>query len=672
MGMRQRTSRLQDSGGGGQANGDDNKPLYLLQHLLPGLQTQQKGLQILRARRSNTSCQNSTTTNRWPSNFVAVCHIKMAPIFAPPDIASIVAAFPPPEPTKGQASLVRSASGEKLYNSQKVLARFESLLEASKDRIPISNLASILGIRDSDWLLAPYHGPLSYSQDGRTLIPNIELRRILDSLVEATDQGFVDTSNWSAKHDIHKDSLQSALEREAETYGTEEIQCHSPRPGKRFMFRQSNLSSTQAAVEEAIRDARPEKCDLSARLSHIPVDLLDWTARSVARSRELDGDIDFIHGKVIFTPNEYHSTNQQKLEEARKKKIDQAIEDAESEGFTYLSDSNDQSIKSGVSARIGRTDLASKLRVLDLDDESLVVATHGSFDEALRDLTDAAVKQTTLLWNKHTDEPPSDTQILSNLAATKPLATHILNSHHRITISSAVHTTFSTLSATDRFDFIEATQLKIVAPVSLYAASLEVVADEALKSRLDTYTTEILKTDIIPAAIQHLRSTGLLQREKSRTKDLEKFSLAISSAQSLSDISSSSAKLCRKQKIDTPSPAQFREAKLQAIRQKFETMNRKRPAMRGSDVLQNTLWILLCAAVYRHSEQDVLFVSSGKDTTRMIKFYQNLPGNNADDGKKLEVWKDKLKAGQASDEELREMRVTAGAAVEEMSLTTKD
>jgi hypothetical protein len=67
-----------------------------------------------------------------------------------------------------------------------------------------------------------------------------------------------------------------------------------------------------------------------------------------------------------------------------------------------------------------------------------------------------------------------------------------------------------------------------------------------------------------------------------------------------------------------------------------------------------------------------LFVSSGKDTTRMIKFYQNLPGNNADDGKKLETWKDKLKAGQAGDEDIREMRETAGAAVEEMSLTTKD
>ena len=161
---------------------------------------------IFRARRSDTSCQNSTTPYRWPSNFVVVCHhIKMAPIFAAPDIASIVAAFPPPEPTKGQASLVRSTSGEKLYNSQNVLARFESLLEASKDRISISNLASILGIRDADWLLAPYHGPLSYSQDGRMLIPNIELRRILDSLVEATDQGFVDTLNWSAKHDIHKD-----------------------------------------------------------------------------------------------------------------------------------------------------------------------------------------------------------------------------------------------------------------------------------------------------------------------------------------------------------------------------------------------------------------------------------------------------------------------------------
>lgn len=592
----------------------------------------------------------------------------MAPIFASPDIAAIIAAFPPPEPTKGQASLVRSASGEKLYNSQKVLARFESLLETSKDRIPISSLASNLGIRDSDWLLAPYHGPLTYSRDGKTLIPNIELRRILDSLSEATAKGFIDTSNWSAKHDIHKDSLQSALDREAETY---EIQCHSPRPGKRYMFRQSNLGSTRAAVEEAIQEARPEKCDLSSRLSDIPVDLLDWAARSVASSQDLDGDIDFINGKVIFTPSEYHSANQQKLEEARKKKIDQAIEDAENDGFTYLSDSNDQSIKSGVSARISRANIAGKLRMLDLDDESLVVATHSSFNEALKDLVDAAVDQTTLLWNKHTDEPPSDAQILSNLAATKPLATHILNSNHRITITSAVHTTFSTLSATDRFDFVEQVQLRVISPIILHAASLDVVLDDALKLRLDTYATEILKTDIIPAAIQHLRTSDLLQRDKSRTKDMEKFSLAISSARSLADISSSSAKLCRKQKIETPTPAQLREAKLQAVRARIENMKRKRPAMRGSDVLQNTLWVVLCAAVQKQSGQDVLFVSSGKDTTRMIKFYQGLAGSDGTCAKNLEIWKDKLKANQAGDNEITEMKEAAGSAVLSMDTGNK-
>jgi hypothetical protein len=595
----------------------------------------------------------------------------MAPIFASPDIAAIIAAFPPPEPTKGQASLVRSASGEKLYNSQKVLARFETLLETSKDRIPINSLASLLEIRDADWLLAPYHGPLTYSQDGRTLIPNIELRRILDALVEATDQGFIDTSNWSAKHNIHKDSLQSALDREAETYGTQEIQCHSPRPGKRYMFRQSNLGTTKAAVEEAIRDARPEKCDLSSRLSDVPVDLLDWTARSVARSHDLDGDVDFINGKVIFTPSEYHSANQQKLEEARKKKIDQAIEDAETEGFTYLSDSNDQSIKSGVAARINRAGIAGRLRVLDLDDESLVVATHSSFNEALKDLTDAAVKQTTLLWNKHTDEPPSDTQILSNLAATRPLATHILNSNHRITITSAVHTTFSTLSATDRFDFVETAQLRIISPITLHSASLEAVSDEALRTRLDTYATEILKTDVLPAAIEHLRTSNLLQRDKSRTKDMEKFSLAISSAQSLADIASSSVKLCRKQKIDIPTPAQLREAKLEALRTKVDNMNRKRPAMRGTDVLQNTLWILLCSATQKQSGQDVLFVSSGKDTTRMIKFYQGLAGCDEDYAKKLEVWKDKLKVGQAGDEEIKEMSKAASTALQRMQTDDK-
>lgn len=592
----------------------------------------------------------------------------MAPIFASLDIAAIVATFPPPEPTKGQASLVRSASGEKLYNSQKVLTRFEELLETSQERIPIGNLASILGIRETDWLLAPYHGPLSYSRDGRTLIPNIELRKILDSLVEATSQGFIDTSNWSAEHDIHKDSLQSALDREAQLYGTEDIQCHSPRPGKRYMFRQDNLGSTKRAVIDAIEDVRPEKCDLSSRLPHIPVDFLDWTTRTVARSENLDGSIDLTNGKVIFTPNEYHSAHQQKLEETHKKQIEQALEDAESHGFTHIANADDQGIRSGVSAIISHPDVAGKLRVLDLDDESVVVASRTSFDKALGDLTDAAVKQTTLLWNQNSDEPPSDAQILSNLAATKPLATHILNSHHRITITSAVHTTFSTLSATDRFDFVEAAQLRILAPIKLYGASLDTVSDDALKTRLDTYTTEILRTDILPSAVQHLRISNHLQRDKSRNKDMEKFSVAISSAQSLSDLTSSSAKLCRKQKIDAPSAAQLKEAKLQAIGQKLESMNRKRPAMRGSDVLQNTLWILLCAAIHQDAERDVLFVSSGKDTTRMIKFYQSLPGSDDDNGQKLGIWKDKLKSGQAGDWDIEEMKEAAEQAVESMSV----
>ena len=101
-------------------------------------------------------------------------------------------------------------------------------------------------------------------------------------------------------------------------------------------------------------------------------------------------------------------------------------------------------------------------------------------------------------------------------------------------------------------------------------------------------------------------------------------------------------------------------------------MNRKRQAMRGSDVLQNTIWILLCAVVHKQSGQDVLFVSSGKDTTRMIKLYQGLAGSKSDYAKQLEVWKDKLKAGQAGDEEIKEMREAAGAAVENMETEEQD
>lgn len=51
----------------------------------------------------------------------------------------------------------------------------------------------------------------------------------------------------------------------------------------------------------------------------------------------------------------------------------------------------------------------------------------------------------------------------------------------------------------------------------------------------------------------------------------------------------------------------------------------------------------------------------------MIKFYQGLAGSDYDCAKQLEVWRDKLKNGQAGDEEINEMREAASTAVDGMA-----
>ncbi|KAI6866307.1 hypothetical protein KC323_g4011 [Hortaea werneckii] len=128
---------------------------------------------------------------------------------------------------------------------------------------------------------------------------------------------------------------------------------------------------------------------------------------------------------------------------------------------------------------------------------------------------------------------------------------------------------------------------------------------------------------------------------------------ACAESKTLPDIQAAVNKFARKQKIEAPDADRLRTIKQQTLQQRVKSM---RGTKRGSDLLQNLIWVLLS-----HSS-DGLFMSSGKDTTRMIKQYQAV-GDEAR-GKRLEAWRDLLKAGNESKTDLQDMRELATQVID--------
>ena len=115
----------------------------------------------------------------------------------------------------------------------------------------------------------------------------------------------------------------------------------------------------------------------------------------------------------------------------------------------------------------------------------------------------------------------------------------------------------------------------------------------------------------------------------------------------------------------------------------METLTAKIKAMakmkRGSDLLQNLVWIVLATSTWGTAEVDgdgeqqqgekekggmqCLFMSSGKDTSRMIRFCKEKCGDE-ETGAKLDQFRDVVKAGNDTEQHRAEMRRMAETAVQ--------
>ena len=207
----------------------------------------------------------------------------------------------------------------------------------------------------------------------------------------------------------------------------------------------------------------------------------------------------------------------------------------------------------------------------------------------------------------------------------------------------------------------------MLAPLHLYAAA--VYSDTTLKEHQQIHLAEYFGREIIPqfwktAQQEGLRQDGPSTNSKTRVKDTEKLIDVTSPSQNstraprtLRDVQAEVSKFTKKQKISVPDEEQIAQVKRDALKQNGASI---RAMTRGSDILQNLIWILLAQA------SEGLYRSSGKDTSRMIDQYKLVGDEGA--WKRLVRWRDRLKSQQAGEVDVREMKVLAVKVLEDMGI----
>ncbi|KAI4786632.1 hypothetical protein E4T44_13825, partial [Aureobasidium sp. EXF-8845] len=220
-------------------------------------------------------------------------------------------------------------------------------------------------------------------------------------------------------------------------------------------------------------------------------------------------------------------------------------------------------------------------------------------------------------------------------------------------ILAAFNSRISSLQDATASTFTTTVQFELLAPLRLYTQATETITDTTLLPRVQEFVYDYARKELTPEVLKIIKDQNLITT-KACLKDLDKLSDAVTAAKTLSDITTAVAKLARKQKIDHPSASTLQHRKKEILMQKVAAMKKMK---RGSDLLQNVIWILLAR------DREGLYMSSGKDTSRMIKMVKE---GDAEAAQKLEEWKDLIKQGKDTEDTRREMRDLAAKAVEEL------
>ncbi|KAK3625444.1 hypothetical protein LTR56_014301 [Elasticomyces elasticus] len=590
----------------------------------------------------------------------------MAPIFASPDIAALVAAFQPLTATRKAPSLVRSTSGNNLLDSRQVLKQFRTLLETSPSRIRLADLPSRLDVSGKiNWLLASSDSPVYYGREGQTLVPQPEIDRIRNDVLNQSKNSVLDATTHSVSTNISTQTLRDMFA--SEQYSNIHWWQDPATLTKQYIY-----SDDFAEVVGAIIRAKTEwneGIDLSQRFESAPAMLLLQLAKDVQSGAMPAGEWQVLNGRTVFVAQAYVADADAQKHEAQESKVKRCVDELGAQGWTKITTRRssaapepvaeyDVSMLDQVKARYAEDgkDVAELVEVPLADKKrgsAIVLITQQPLECALDALRLIAPQETAKTW--HAREGKESIAELRTLALQsldealiRELLKLLMQSSYFTEIESIINAKIEELQSQDQTRFQETLIEQLLSPLALYAAGMAIVQEPVLKEHLEEFLGEHFRRTVVPSLTTTFQSERLLL-DRSRRKDYEKFQQASAEAKTLSEISSAATKLARKQKLPyPPNETMLQKTKSQTLHQTARSI-RKLP--RGSDVLQNLIWLLL------GRQSDGLYMSAGRDTTRMLK-QLDAGGENAMKSK-LEGWRDRLKAGTEDKGMLEDMRKLA-------------
>ncbi|KAK5692080.1 hypothetical protein LTR97_011253 [Elasticomyces elasticus] len=575
----------------------------------------------------------------------------MAPIFASPDILALVAAFQPLTATRNAPSLVRSTSGNNLLDSRQVLKQFRTLLETSPSRIRLTDLPSSLGFGGKiDWLLASYDDPIYYDREGQTLVPQPEIDGIVEDVLHQSKSKVLDATAHSVSANISTQTLRDIIT--SDRYSSIHWWQDLGSPAKQYVYNDDFAEAVSAIIRN--KTEWNEGIDLSQRFETSPSMLLLQLAKDVHSDAMPAGEWQVWNGRTVFVAQAYVVDAETQKHEVQKTEVKRCIDELEAQGWTKIATRRssaapepvaeyDISMLDQVKARYAEDgkNVAGLVEVslANKSGSAIILITQHPLEGALDALRLIAPQETAKTWHaREGKESTAELRIMAlqslDEALIRELLKLLMQSSYFTEIESIMNAKIEELQSQDQTRFQETLIEQLLSPLALYAMGMAMVQEPVLKEHLEEFLGEHFRRTIVPSLNTTFQSERLLL-DRSRRKDYEKFQQSSADAKTLSEISSAAAKLARKQKLPyPPKDADLQKTKLQTLHQTARSI---RKLARGSDVLQNLIWLLLGC------QSDGLYMSAGRDTTRMLK-QLDASGENAMKTK-LEGWRDRLKAG---------------------------
>ncbi|KAK3674399.1 hypothetical protein LTR78_005868 [Recurvomyces mirabilis] len=595
----------------------------------------------------------------------------MAPVFASADMAALVAAYRPITPIRDRPSLVpgRRTSDEHLIDSRNILKRFSSLLQSRPSRIALSELQSLLNIDSTDWLLACYEQPLYYSHDGRQILSIPEVAEILDDAFGHAGVKSFDAASFATKHDLSRSTLHLLLESSPDSkklHWWEDPSTKSSHVYSTVLWQAVLKYLELVAKSSYAKSEFAEGLDLCSHFPSVPGGLLLGLAQAFAAKTSDSspaGEWQLLKGRAVFIPASHVHDLESKKEAARRAHVEQCVEGISTRGFCKVDELDLLSqIRQQYIARYPEHNVEDGLIEVTPDGDvgpsvHTYMARPSYLHEAMQSLHIAAPQESARIWHAR-DGSENNIKLIAAVFKSLIDETHrelqramLQSQPYRSEVEKTIVTALERQGAQDAVAFEKIILERLVNPVQLYTLGVANTRDDTLVQHLNEFLCDYSRRDVLPTIISTLQEDRLIL-DKSRKKDFEKMAEAISQAKILPDVQAAITKLARKQKLIQPSEIELVSAKRTTLEQKARQLRNKK-IVRGSDVLQNCIWISLA------EKTDGLYMSSGKDTTRMIKLYSTIAGADGEDGgiaEKLSGCRDALKAGKEDQQMLDIMR----------------